>query len=163
MEKLRIAIFSCQRWTIPYFPNAMKMLIAAIFFMVSSASLLAQGKIGGGSVISQLAWFDSVPQALPSSAILDTSNWLPPSQRAPSTSDDLSLIEGSRQRTTLINSPLTPVPPPTPLTDSSSGIAPVFQTSSLTIQAVPEPSSFALLAVGLLIGAAIFRRSRLQA
>jgi len=34
--------------------------------------------------------------------------------------------------------------------------------SSLIIQAVPEPSSFALLAAGLLSGAAISRHSRIR-
>jgi hypothetical protein len=56
--------------------------------------------------------------------------------------------------------------PPIPiLTPSglSSGIGSAFQASSLTIQAVPEPSSFVLLALGLLTGATIFRRSSIRA
>lgn len=90
------------------------------------------------------------------------------------------LLEASRS-TTLIDQPVMPPIPPTPSQNSSSlfqsssfvlmsidsfysqsasssGSALNFQTSSLTIQAVPEPSSFVLLAVGLLSGASIFRR-----
>jgi hypothetical protein len=110
---------NCQRQQIPYFLNAMKMLAAAIFFMISSASLLAQGQIVVGSVISQLApdqiWGDRNPQAIPNSAIPDTSIWSSPRQ-----------------------------------SPTAAGIS-VSQSSFLTIQAVPEPSSLALsaLAMGL--------------
>lgn len=52
---------------------------------------------------------------------------------------------------------------PTPPTGSPSGLTAAFQPSSLTIQAVPEPSSFVLLAVGLLTGTTIFSRSRISA
>jgi hypothetical protein len=51
---------------------------------------------------------------------------------------------------------ITSIPTLTPL-GSSSGIGSV-SPSSLTIQAVPEPSSFVLLAVGLFSDATIFRR-----
>jgi hypothetical protein len=51
---------------------------------------------------------------------------------------------------------ITSIPTLTPVA-SSSGIGSV-SPSSLTIQAVPEPSSFVLLAIGLLTGATIFRR-----
>ena len=51
---------------------------------------------------------------------------------------------------------ITSIPTLTPV-GSSSGIG-LASPSSLTIQAVPEPSSFVLSAVGLLCGASIFRR-----
>jgi hypothetical protein len=75
-------------------------------------------------------------------------------------SSGVEMIETSREDT-LIDQPVQPLLPPTPITDVSSGFQP--QISPLVIQAVPEPSPSVLLAVGLLIGAAIFRRSRIHA
>jgi len=56
-----------------------------------------------------------------------------------------------------------PILYPTPPTGSASGLTASLQPSSLAIQAVPEPSSFVLLAVGLLTGTTIFSRSRISA
>jgi hypothetical protein len=58
-----------------------------------------------------------------------------------------------------IMAPLIPTLSPSGL---SSGIGSASRTSSLAIQAVPEPSSFVLLAIGLLTGATIFRRSSIR-
>jgi len=71
-----------------------------------------------------------------------------------------SLIEANRTASQNNGEITFPLLPPTPLTDTSSGISPSFQTSSFTIQAVPEPSSFALLAIGLLTGTAQFIRRK---
>jgi hypothetical protein len=71
-----------------------------------------------------------------------------------------SLIEANRTASQNSGEITFPILPPTPLTDQSSGITPSFQTSSFIIQAVPEPSSFALLTIGLLTGTAQFIRRK---
>jgi hypothetical protein len=130
----------------------MRVLFIALLTLVSTASLWAQGQVVEGSEVLTAAQIngDVVVQELPATS-LSSSNWLPP--RDSSTSDNLSLIEASRvvNQNTLTLPPL----PPTPL---QSDFQP--QISSLTIQAVPEPNSVVLSAVGLLTSAAIFRRSK---
>jgi len=102
----------------------MKMLLVAIFFMVSSASLLAQGYIAVCSDTQAVApdRGDLSMWGIPP----DTSAYLPPPQRSLATLDSLSSK----------------------------------QPASLTIQAVPEPSSFALgsLAFGLLAASRLIRK-----
>jgi hypothetical protein len=54
-----------------------------------------------------------------------------------------------------------PIPTLSP-SGPSSEMGSASQISSLDIQAVPEPNSFALIIVGVLTGVSIFRRSRIR-
>ena len=129
----------------------MKALFAAAIILASAASLLAQGQIVTGSMSVEAVIFAQnsglvSERELPLSSTTTLSDWLPPSQRSSTSSDDVLLIESSRQ-TTLIDTPVTPLLPPTPLTDSA-----LTSQSSFAVEPVPEPSAFALggLALGLI-------------
>jgi PEP-CTERM motif len=65
-------------------------------------------------------------------------------------SSGVEMIEASRTQS-LIDHPVQPILLPTPDLP--------IQFNQAGIQPAPEPSTFALLAAGLLIGAAVFRRS----
>ena len=155
-------------------------MFVAMMMFASVASLLAQGQI-----VERSSVLTSVHLNIGdiSASELPASELLPPFQRPSFISGNLSLIEASRARSQ--NSLKLPSIPPSPFQDSSSlfqsssfvlmtidsfyaqsappsGSASDFQTSSLTIQAVPEPSTFALggLAFVLIAVARVIRQGR---
>ena len=149
-----------------------KSLIIASMFLLPGSSLFAQGQIVVGSVISQLAWNDTAPQALPSWAIPDTSDWVSPRTLAPRPDSSRFhsssfAYEGNRSMTQNDGEISLPSLPASPISDALSGAPALFQpnqfqSSSLTIQAVPEPSSVALggLSLGLIAAARSFRNGK---
>jgi len=126
----------------------MKVLLAAMVMLCSAASLWAQGQIVTGSMSVEAATVTQnfglvAERELPLSSTLTPSDWLPPSQRAPSPSGNISFTEVSCELI-MYEAPAIPVLTPTPIADSSSSFAPDVQSQSLAIQPVPEPSTFAL-------------------
>jgi hypothetical protein len=138
----------------------MKVLLIVGVILASAASLWAQGQIITGSMsVEAVTIAQSVSlvseRELPLSSTLAPSDWLPPSQRAPSPSGDVSFTEVSCELITYM-APAIPVLAPTPTADSSSSLVPDVQSQSLSIQPVPEPSAFAFC--GLVFGLVAIRR-----
>jgi hypothetical protein len=121
-------------------------MLIAIAMLVSIVSGPAQGLISQSDNTGEV--------------ILGDVNLLLPAPDLTLSDPSSQMIEANRGITLYNQSFASPLPP-TPVTDPSSGFQP--PVSSLTIQTVPEPSPFALLTIGSLIGVVIFRRSRIYA
>jgi hypothetical protein len=137
-----------------------KALLIVGVILASAASLWAQGQIVTGSMTVEAATATQnsglvTERELPLSSTLAPSDWLPPSQRAPSPSGDVSFTELSCELIMYV-APAIPVLAPTPTAASSSSLVPDVQSQSLSIQPVPEPSAFAF--GGLVFGLVAIRR-----
>jgi hypothetical protein len=134
--------------------EAMRVLSIALVTFASATSLWAQGQVVEGSEVlteaNRIEIEDISAFQLPPPSTFTPSNWLPP--RTLSDSSGVEMIEVSRTRT-LNDETVQPIFPPMPVSQ--------VQLNQAGIQPAPEPSTFALLVVGLLIGAAIVRRSRI--
>jgi hypothetical protein len=114
--------------------SSMKAFLTAVIFLAVAVSVHAQGQIvGSGSGFATQASYGP---------------------------NDYNQTVATEMVMTMVSIPILY---PTPPTGSASGLTASLQPSSLAIQAVPEPSSFVLLAVGLLTGTTIFSRSRISA
>jgi hypothetical protein len=126
----------------PAHSKSMRVLSIALITLASITSLWAQGRLVEGSGIEAFRL---------TSECAITFSPLPP---APLTdSSGVEMIEAFRPTTSISQFP-SPLPPTPDLQ---------IQFNQAGIQPAPEPSTFALLAVGLLIGTVVFRRSRINA
>lgn len=158
---IKIKIVSVRKFGI--LATSMKVLLIVGVILASAASLWAQGQIVAGSEALQ-RYVNPNPisaYALLVSSPPTPSDWLPPSQRSSSASDNVSFAEISCELI-MYEAPAIPVLTPTPTADSSSSFVPDVQSQSLVIQPVPEPSAFALggLSFGLLTAMRVIRKIR---